>query len=91
MVALQQVAVGLRVELGALPSTTTGTECTDSRFVREGELDPGQIAWPTTMGWTSQRTFVEIREKFRTILLASLTPGDSAKQDTKTYSIASPR
>jgi ADP-ribose pyrophosphatase YjhB (NUDIX family) len=88
MVSLQQVAVGFRTELGSMPTTKPGPECSDARFLKEGEIPPEQFAWYSSMGRVSQRSFEETRLDRHTIVLASLSDKHGVNPDPRVYNIA---
>jgi ADP-ribose pyrophosphatase YjhB (NUDIX family) len=89
MVAIEQVAIGFRIDLATLPVVRAGPECLEVGFYSEAEIPANEWAWRASLGKATQRCFNEIRLRDYTIQLTTLGSSQGVGFKSREYKIIS--
>lgn len=91
--AVDQVAIGFRIEFAFEPPLRAGAECLEVAFLSEREMPVDQMAWRASMGDAPDRFFKELRIGEHTIRLTTLGSDEGQGYKSREYKItrSSPR
>jgi ADP-ribose pyrophosphatase YjhB (NUDIX family) len=91
MAGIEQVAVVFRIELRDHPTVRPGPECSEARFLTEGEVCKVDVAWGDKMGESRRIFFQQVRAREFCIQLinTALRPGEVF--NSRVYSISQVR
>lgn len=89
MAAIEQIVVAFRCELGTLPATRAGIECSEAAFVRQSEIPDHEFAWLRSMGDSADRLFEEVLSRSFRIHLATMGSASGVGFSARRYQVAS--